>query len=266
MDLGIAGKVAVVTGGSQGIGRAIAESLAREGARVAVVARTRAALEKAADEISAATGSEVIASPADTGDGASVLAMAEDVMERLAAAEILVNCAAAPAGQGRTPLAWEVTRDQLMEQMNVKVMGYLRCAQALLPQMRSKGWGRIISISGMGARKSGDTVGSIRNVAVVAMTKNLAEELGGSGITATVVHPGYTKTDKVAAMIARRAAEEGSSEQEIEAGLASGNLNGYLPTPEDIGGLVAFLASPLSRCINGDVIAAAGGAKTAIHY
>jgi len=266
MDLEIAGKVAVVTGGSSGIGRAVAESLAREGAKVAIVARTKGPAEQAADEIAASTGADVIYSLADTGDESSVLTMAEDVKKRLGPAEILVNCAAEPAGQGKTPLAEEVTKDQLMRQMNVKVMGYLRCAQALLPQMRSKKWGRIISISGMGARKAGDTVGSIRNVSVVALTKNLAEELAGSGITATVVHPGYTKTDKVEAMISRRAEEEGRSETEIEAELAAGNLNGYLPTPEDVGGIIAFLASPRSRCINGDVIAAAGGARVFIYY
>lgn len=266
MDLGLHGKVAVVTGGSRGIGKAIAAELAAEGADVAIVARTAGPAEAAATEIAAKTGRRVIATLADTGDDAAVQAMAADVAARLGRIDILVNCAAEPAGQGRTPLAWEVTQEQLMRQMNVKVMGYLRCAQAVLPHMRRAGWGRIISISGMGARKSGDTVGSIRNVAVVAMTKNLTEELAGSGISAVVVHPGYTKTDKVVDMIARRALEEGRTESEIEAGLASGNLNGYLPTPEDIAAVVAFLASPRSRAINGDVVAAAGGARVAIHY
>lgn len=266
MDLGLSGKKAIVTGGSRGIGLAIVEALSAEGVEVAIVARERDRAEAAAAEVSARTGNRVIVSLADTGDDAAVAAMGRDVAGRLGPVDILVNCAAEPAGQGKTPLAEEVTREMLDRQMNVKVMGYLRAAQAVLPQMKERGWGRIISISGMGARKAGDTVGSIRNVAVVAMSKNLAEELAGTGVTSVVVHPGFTKTDKVEAMIDREAHATGKSPREIEAGLASGNLNGYLPTPADIGSIVAFLASDKARAINGDVIAAAGGARVAIHY
>ena len=266
MDLELSGKAAIVTGGSQGIGKAIAETLAREGVEVALVAREQEAADAAAEAITAATGTRVIVSLADTGDDDAVTAMTADVAQRLGRIDILVNCAAEPAGQARAPLAEEVSLDYLMRHVNVKVMGYLRAAQAVLPHMRKGGWGRIISISGMGALKTGDTVGSIRNVAVVAATKNLAEELAGTGITATVVHPGLIKTDKVAAMIARKAQEQGKSEQEIETELAASNLVGYLPTPEDIAGVVAFLASPLSRCITGDVILASGGNRGVIHY
>jgi NAD(P)-dependent dehydrogenase (short-subunit alcohol dehydrogenase family) len=266
MDLGIKGRRAVVTGGSRGIGFAIAIELAREGVSVAIVSRTKETADAAAVEIAAATGARVIASPADTGDDMSVKSMAADVLARLGPVDIVVNCAAEPAGQGKTPLAEEVTYEMLARQMNVKVMGYLRVAQAFLPHMRAQKWGRIVSISGMGARKAGDTVGSIRNVAVVAMSKNLAEELAGSGVTSVVVHPGFTKTDKVRAMIEREAAARGQTPESYEAGLASGNLNGYLPTPEDIAGIVAFLASDRARAINGDVVAAAGGARVAIHY
>jgi len=266
MDLGLKGKRAIVTGGSRGIGLAIVEELAREGVEVAIVSRDSVVADAAAKAVSEKTGTRVISSRADTGNDESVVAMGKDVADRLGPVDILVNCAAEPAGQGRTLLAEEVTEDVLMRQMNVKVMGYLRAAQAVLPHMRKQGWGRIISISGMGARKAGDTVGSIRNVAVVAMTKNLAEELAGTGVTSTVVHPGYTKTDKVEAMIARESLEKGKTAREIEAGFASGNLNGYLPTPKDIASIVTFLASDRARAINGDVVAAAGGVRVAIHY
>jgi NAD(P)-dependent dehydrogenase (short-subunit alcohol dehydrogenase family) len=265
MDLDLKQRVAVVTGGSSGIGKAIARELSREGAAVVIVARRGDVAQAAADEIAAETGNAVRMFAGDTGDDASMRAMGEFVARECGRADILVNCAAEPAGQGKTPTAEEVTGEQLQRQMNVKVMGYLRAAQALLPLMRRDGFGRIISISGMGARKAGDTVGSIRNIAVVALGKNLAEDLAGTGITSTVIHPGYTKTDKVEAMIARRAGEENRSAREIEAELAGGNLNGFLPTPEDIAGLACFLASPRSRAINGDVVASAGGARTAIY-
>ncbi len=265
MDLGLMGKRAIVTGGSRGIGLAIATELAREGISVAIVARNAVVAEAAAYNIRKATGGHVIVSLADTGDDASVKSMGVDVAAKLGGVDILVNCAAEPAGQGKPPLAEEVTQNQLMRQMNVKVMGYLRVAQAVIPTMRKQAWGRIISIGGMGARKAGDTITSIRNIAVVAMAKNLAEELAGTGITSTVVHPGFTMTNKVSAMIAREAAAQNKSKADIEAALASGNLNGYLPTPEDIAGVVAFLASDRARAINGDVIAVAGGAKTVIY-
>lgn len=266
MDLGLKGKRAIVTGGSRGIGLAVVQALSEEGVEVAIVARDREQAEAAARRVTEQTGNRVIVSLADTGSDAEVAAMGRDVATRLGPVDILVNCAAEPAGQGKTPLAAEVTQAMLERQMNVKVMGYLRAAQAVMPQMKERGWGRIISISGMGARKAGDTVGSIRNVAVVAMSKNLAEELAGTGVTAVVVHPGFTKTDKVAKMIADEASRNGKSEVEVESGFASGNLNGYLPSPEDIGAIIAFLASDRARAINGDVIAAAGGARVAIHY
>ncbi len=245
MDLQLKGRVAVVTGGSSGIGKAIAMSLASEGATVVTVSRGAAPAEAAAQEIRAATGSEVHVFTGDTGKDAIVADLRAFLKERCGRADILVNCAAEPAGQGVDPTVEDVTYDQLERQMNVKVMGYLRAAQAVIPLMREGGFGRIISISGMGARKAGDAVGSI--------------------LTSVVLHPGYTKTDKVEALIARRAGEEARSEAEIEAQLAGGNLSGFLPTPADVGAIAAFVASPLSRAINGDVIACAGGAKTAIY-
>ena len=156
MNLELTGKAAIVTGGSRGIGKAIAMELAREGADVAIVARDEAVLAAAAEEIRRETGATVVASRADTGDDESVAAMVRAVAGELGRIDILVNCAAEPAGQGATPLAEEVRTDQLMRQMNVKVMGYLRCIRETLPHMRRHGFGRIISISGMGARKTDD--------------------------------------------------------------------------------------------------------------
>jgi len=265
MDLQLNGRVAVVSGGSSGIGMAIAEGLAAEGARVVIVSRGKDKAEKAAESIRQSTGGQVEVYTGDTGKDELVSELGEFLRERCGRADILVNCAAEPAGQGVDPTVEEVTYDQLERQMNVKVMGYLRAAQSVIPLMRENAFGRIISISGMGARKAGDTVGSIRNISVVALGKNLAEDLQGTGITSVVLHPGYTKTDKVEAMISRRSKEEDRDEGEIEAELAGGNLSGFLPTPADVAALTCFVASPLSRAINGDVIACAGGAKTAIY-
>ena len=164
------------------------------------------------------------------------------------------------------PALDEITEDDFWSDMNVKVMGYLRCAQAVAPIMQSQGWGRIINISGLAARRAGSTVGSMRNVSVAAMTKNLADELGPHGINVTVVHPGATRTERTAGMVAARAAAQDLSEEEVEQQMARSNSIRHLVEAREIAYVVAFLASPKSRAINGDAIAAGGGSGNAIHY
>ncbi|MWB76604.1 SDR family oxidoreductase [Pseudooceanicola sp. 216_PA32_1] len=266
MDLQLKGKIAVVTGGSRGIGLAAAKALAAEGVDIAIVGRDRAAAEAAAQQIAATYGVRAIASPADTSDDASVAAMGRHVSETLGGIDIVVNCAAEPSGQAKPPSALEITEEHLMRHMNTKVMGYLRVARAALPHMTAQGWGRVISISGMGARRPGNIAGSIRNVGVQAMSKNLAQDLAGTGVTTSVIHPGMTRTEKVDEMLDRRAAQQGTDRATVEQPLLAGVLNGELPTAEDIAHIVAFLASPLSSAINGDVITAAGGSRGVIEY
>src|SRR3954453_22823255 len=172
MDLELTGRRAVVTGGSRGIGLAIGRALAVEGVDVALVARTEDVLERAAADVARESGRTVIGVPADTGDDASVATMVGLVVAQLGAIDILVNAAATPATGA------PFTDDDLEAEINVKVRGYLRCARAVAPQMVERGWGRIINISGLAARSTGSVVGSVRNVAVAALSKNLADELG----------------------------------------------------------------------------------------
>lgn len=266
MDLELDGKRAVVTGGSRGIGKAIALELAREGADVAIVARDQTVLAASAEEIRAATGRHIVPVVADTSDDDAVDSMMRSAFEGLGGVDILVNAAARPGGQGPVPGFAEVTGDMLWEDMNVKVMGYLRCARAVIPHMRDAGWGRIINISGLAARQTGSITGSIRNVAVAALTKNLADELAGSGINVTVVHPGLTRTEKTAEVVAARAAATGQDHSQIEAAFARSNVLNHLVTAQEVAYVVAFLASPKSIAINGDAIVAGGGAPRAIHY
>jgi NAD(P)-dependent dehydrogenase (short-subunit alcohol dehydrogenase family) len=266
MDLDLNGKVAIVTGGSRGIGKAIALALAREGAEVAIVARGAAALEAAAAQISAEVGRPIKAAPADTGDDASVKAMVAAVLSAFGRIDVLVNCAAQPAGHSKPPALTEITTEALWAEVNVKVMGYIRTAREVAPAMAAQGGGRIINISGLAARSTGSIIGSIRNISVAALTKNLAEELGPQGTTAVCVHPGLTRTEKTPEVVARRAAAQGVSAADVEKQMAGLNLVGKLITAEEIAGIVAFLASPRSVAINGDVIAAGGGTRGAIYY
>ena len=182
MDLELSGKTAIVTGGSRGIGKAIARELALEGVDVAIVARGMEALEATALELAQATGRRIVPVSADTGNEGSVKSMVQQVVESLGRVDILVNCAATPGGQGPVPTLSDITEEMFWDDMNIKVLGYLRCAREVAPYMRQQGWGRIISISGLAARQSGSTIGSMRNVSIAAMTKNLADELGPHGI------------------------------------------------------------------------------------
>lgn len=266
MDLELTGKRALVTGGSRGIGKAIARALANEGMDVVVAARGTEALAATAAELAAATGRHIVPITADTGDAASVRQMVAQSEAALGGIDVLVNCAAKPGGQATPPTLSEITEDAFWEDMNVKVMGYLRCAREVAPLMVAQGWGRIINISGLAARGSGSTIGSMRNVAVAAMTKNLADELGPHGVNVTVVHPGLTRTEATPAMLEAMAEASGTKPAEVESGLAAGNSVRRLIGADEVADVVAFLASPRSGSINGDAIACGGGAGRAIHY
>ncbi len=266
MDLQLTGKRAIVTGGSRGIGKAIALELAREGVDVVVAARGTEALKATATEIAHATGRRAIPVVVDTGDDTSVSAMVADAVRTLGGVDILVNAAAKPGGQGPVPTLAEITGDIFWEDINVKVLGYLRCAREVAPLMRESGWGRIINISGLAARQSGSTIGSIRNVSVAALTKNLADELGPHGINVTVIHPGLTRTEKTEGVITARARSAGISPEEVESRMASGNSIRYFIDAAEIAYVATFLASPRAVAINGDAIAAGGGVGRAIHY
>lgn len=267
MDLQLQGKRALVTGGSRGIGKAIARALAHEGVAVALLARDPQALAGTAQELAEASGQTVVGVSADTTSDEQVHAAFSEAVRLLGGdIDILVNAAAEPAGYAGPPRLGEITSAFFHDELNTKVMGYIRCAREAAPMMQKSRWGRIVNISGLAARQTGNTVGSIRNVAVAALTKNLADELGASGITVNVVHPGLTRTERTAPLIQSRAAKLGIPASELDAQMAAGNSIKRIVDADDVANVVLFLCSPKSRAINGDVIAAGGGALNSIHY
>ena len=266
LDLELNGKTAIVTGGSRGIGKAVAAQLMAEGVDVALAARDEATLAEAVRELSARSDRRVLGLGCDTGDDAAVRGMVERVLGELGRIDILVNCAAKPGGQAAPPGMDAITDELFWEDMNVKVMGYLRCARAVAPQMRAQGWGRIINVSGLAARQSGSMVGSMRNVAVSALTKNLADELGRDGINVTVVHPGLTVTERTPEVLAARAARTGRAVEELRREMFESNTIRRAVEARDVADVVVFLASPRSVAISGDAIAVGGGVGRAIFY
>ena len=252
MDLQLAGKRAIVTGASRGIGKAIARALAHEGVDVVIAARNLAPLEEAAAELAQESGRRIIPLAADTGDDAAVRALVERALQELGGVDILVNNAATPGGAAPASRLAEVTGVGLLDDVNVKVAGYLRTAQAVAPYLVASGWGRIINIGGLAARSTGHYIASIRNGAISALTKNLADEFGPHGVTAIAIHPGGTRTEKTT--------------PDAEARIAQGNSIGRIVDASEIGLLVTVLASPLSGAINGETIAAGGGVPKTINY
>jgi len=267
MDLQLKGKRALVTGGSKGIGKAIARALLLEGADVALLARHEQTLLDAVSELAMQTGGDVIAVVADTTSDDQVRQAIATAAKQLGGTiDILVNAAAEPAGYAAPPRLEEIAGEFFHRELDVKVMGYIRCAREVVPGMRSAGWGRIVNVSGLAARQSGSAVGSMRNVAVAALTKNMADELGPAGIQVTVVHPGLTRTERTAPLVAAQAAASGRSASDVEREMAEANSIRHLVDAREVADVVAFLCSPRSRAINGDAIAVGGGAPRSIHY
>ncbi len=265
MDLELAGKAALVTGGSKGIGKAIALGLAREGADVAVCARNKSDLEMAAKELSETTGRKVLPIETDVSVLEQVDSMVAQVVSTLGRLDILVNNAGHAGGLALGPLP-TVTDEGMMEDLNTKFMGYLRCARAAAPIMEKQGWGRIVNIGGLSARSSGSYSGGVRNIAIVHLSKTLADELGPSGITVNVIHPGPTRnTGYVDNLVNTRAQRQGVPLDEAERAVAQSNSIRRLANVEEIANLALFLASPKSGAVTGEVIAAGGGTTRAVY-
>jgi NAD(P)-dependent dehydrogenase (short-subunit alcohol dehydrogenase family) len=268
MDLKLAGKRALITGGGRGIGLTVARALLQEGAHVAIASLTEATIKSAAKTLTAETGGTVHGFTVDTRADDSVNRLVADAAKSLGGIDILINGAARPGGApgGGTGLT-NTTSEYAMEELNTKVIGYLRVARACAPHMIAGGWGRIINISGLAARKTGSLTGSIRNAAVQALTKGLADELSPKGINVTTVHPGATRTERTAEFIKKRAQADGVSEAEAEKRMYSAqSLIGRIVEAEEVADVIVFLASPRSVSITGDVIATGGGAAGAIYY
>lgn len=263
LELGVAGRVAIITGGGVGIGKETARKLAAAGARVVIAARTRSTLEAAAAQLREETGGEVLAIPADTTSMVAVQALVDATVAHFGGVHILVNCAAAPGGLVRNAIE-EADEDALLLDLNTKLMGYFRTAKACAPHMRKAGWGRIINVGGLTARCT-EALSGMRNAALVHFTKTLSDELGRDGITVNIIHPGVTRTEHIEEWFAQMAADEGTTFEAIverEAG-APAALRRMLEVHE-VADPIVFLASELGSGITGESIAVDGGLSRAV--
>jgi len=263
VDLDLSDRVVIVTGGSSGIGYAIARTFCRERARVVITARGRDRLEKAAATLSAEAGQAVLGLPGDTTAQAEVDHLAAVVYEQYARVDVLVNCAASPSGLVRNQIE-EMDGAALLEDLNTKAVGYARCCRAVVPYMKHRHWGRIVNIGGLTGRGS-NTLSGMRNVAVCHLTKTLSDQLGPDGITVNSLHPGVIRTPHLDELFASEARKRGCSPEQIEASYVAETPVRRILTAEEVAGAVAFLASSNAGAITGESIAIDGGITRGIY-
>ncbi len=264
MDLGINGKVAIVTGGSVGIGKETARKLAANGVSVIIAARTLSTLEDTARQIRKDTGGTILALPVDTTSSRSVQDLVSEAARRFGSIDILVNCAATPGGLVRNNLA-EADEDALLLDLNTKLVGYFRMCKACAPYMRAAHWGRIVNVGGLTARCT-EALSGMRNTALVHLTKTLSDQLGPDGITVNIIHPGVTRTEHVEAWFSEMAKSEGTTvEAIIQREAANPAALRRMLEPEEVADCIVFLASQRASGLTGESIAVDGGLSRAVY-
>ncbi len=263
MDFGLAGRVALVTGGGRGIGRAIAMTLADHGAHVAICGRTAETLESAADAIRA-KGVEAWPVVADVSEERNIQSFIAGIADQAGRIDILVNNAVSSV---RAPMD-EQTDDHWRHHLDVKLMACIRAGRAVLPHMRARRWGRIVNIGGMTARISSPyrITNGVVNAGVANFTKQFADFVGPHNITVNCVHPGTTATDRMREGFERYARDAGVAVAEIEKQRLADIPMGCFTMPEDIAATVLYFCSPLANLVTGQAIAVDGGIGEAINY
>jgi 3-oxoacyl-[acyl-carrier protein] reductase len=263
MDFELRGKVALVTGGSRGIGRAVALQLADAGANVAICGRSKESLDRAAGEI-AARGVACWAYKSDVSRLADVERLVADTADAAGRIDILVNNAVASTSAPFDQLTDELFRYHI----DVKLMAYIRIARLVLPHMQGRKWGRIVNVGGMTARIVAPLrmTNGVVNAGVANFTKQFAGYAAGWNVTVNCIHPGYTVTERVQQIFQREAQESGDEVAAVIARRTAEIPLGRLIRPEDIATAVLFFCSPMAQMITGQCIAVDGGSGAAVAY
>lgn len=256
MDLGLAGKVAVVVASSKGLGRAAAEELAAEGARIVICARGAEALEQTRAAI-AATGAAVTALQVDTGSAEDLERLIDTAEATYGPVDVLVTNGGGPVPGRFDELSEESWEDAVRGTLDSVV----RLCRRVLPGMKERGWGRIVNITSIAVKQPVDGLilsNSIR-AAVTGFARTLANEVAGQGITVNNVMPGFTWTERVDELAEKQSGDSGKSRDEIVAGWEGSIPAGRLGEPRELAALIAFLASDRAGYITAQSIPVDGG-------
>jgi NAD(P)-dependent dehydrogenase (short-subunit alcohol dehydrogenase family) len=261
VNLGLAGRSIIVTGGSRGIGAAAAEALASEGANLALIARGGAALANRASELQQRWGVRVHPVRADLEHAEEPERAVRTAIELLGGVDVLVNNA------GTSPFgSFDAIGDaQWTAGFQLKVMGYVRCIRAVLPTMRDARSGRIVNVVGMAGRFAtpGYVLGAF-NAALLHLTKSLAHHVAADGVTVVAINPAVTSTARMMEAMQTWASEAGEDVESYTRRYLDGLPARRFVKPEEIGRLIAILASDQTHVVNGSALQADAAAPAGV--
>ena len=259
MDLGIAGRNALVTGGSLGIGRAVAAELAANGVNVAITARDPDRLSDVARNLTGNAGGRVVAVPGDMSNSEDISRVITETGVALGSIDILVNNAgSSPAGRLQ-----DLDDETWYAAFELKFMGYMRCARAVAPDMRARKWGRIVNIIGGGGPNpnAGYILGGSFNAALLNFTRALAKDCAPDNVLVNGVNPGPTDTPRWKSLVEQNAKITGKTEAEISAQAMANVPLGRPAQPEELADVTVFLCSERASHVTGVLLNVDGAAS-----
>lgn len=257
MDLGLKGRVVLVTAASRGLGAAAAMAFAREGARVAICARNQAALLETGRHIAEQTGAEVLTVIADVSKATDVKTLVATTVDRFGRLDILVtNAGGPPSGTFR-----DLDEDDWEQAAQLTLMSAVRLCYAAVPVMRQGGGGSILAVASLSVKQPLDNLilSNALRLGVVGLVKSLSNELGPDGIRVNAICPGWTRTERVDELLASRAAKSGLTPEEEAAKITANSPLGRMANPEEFARAAVFLASPAASYITGISLLVDGG-------
>jgi 3-oxoacyl-[acyl-carrier protein] reductase len=257
VDLGLKNRSVIVAASSDGIARAAAEKFAAEGARVAMCSRDSAKLSPAAAKIRELHGAPVIAEPLDVTDAKAVEAFVQHVADEFGGVDVCVTNAGGPPAK----MFLATTTEEWQRAVELNFMSVIHFARAVLPWMQTNHWGRLVTITSMTVRQpvSDLIYSNAVRAGVLGLIKSLSNEFGKDGITVNNVAPGFTATERLQQLIAKRSQEMGTSPAEYEARLGTEAALKRIGQPEEVADAIVWLASERASFITGQTLLVDGG-------